>query len=85
MKKTIERMGIMAMTKREMIKALMFIQESLIHVHEVLAKVDDRVEQLRNVLNTDRASNLTKTGQWKNLKLLRSLVVPTGIEPVFPT
>jgi hypothetical protein len=44
------------MTKREMIKALMFIQESLIHVHEVLAKVDDRVEQLRNVLEDTRKS-----------------------------
>jgi hypothetical protein len=44
------------MTKREMIKALMFIQESLIHVHEVLAKVDDRVEQLRDTLEDTRES-----------------------------
>ena len=44
------------MTKREMIEALMFIQESLIHVHEVLAKVDDRVEQLRDALEDTRES-----------------------------
>jgi len=44
------------MTKREMIQAFMFIQESLIHVHEVLAKVDDRVEQLRDTLEDTRES-----------------------------
>ena len=44
------------MTKSEMVEALMFIQERLIHVHEVLAKVDERVEQLRNVLEDTRKS-----------------------------
>ena len=53
------------MTKREMVDLLMFIQESLIHVHEVLA-IDHRVEQVRNELEDTRESDLSKTGESKN-------------------